>query len=163
MCVASLAVVACGLRAEEKPAAPKYVPLSPGRAVVEGDNLRCTRTVVVKVPYLVKTREQQGGKTVITKVETAWKSLAQSQTRLIPLREVRAFVTTGRGTDPTKLLRPLDIAKLKERLAKDTRVFFLPDAGKMDPAFARELKAGTVVLVLPPKVAPRPPQSAEKR
>ena len=86
---------------------------------------------------------------LVTKDETLCRKEFYTERRLVPLNKAQAFVTTGQGADPTKLLRPLNTAKLKERLARDTRVFFLPDAGKMGPAYARELKAGNVVLVLP--------------
>ena len=148
LCVASLAVTLCGLRAEEKAITPKYVPLSPGRAVVEGDNLRCEWTNSRLVPYTVWKTEKKDGK-LVTKDETLCRKEFYTERRLVPLNKAQAFVTTGQGADPTKLLRPLNTAKLKERLARDTRVFFLPDAGKMGPAYARELKAGNVVLVLP--------------
>ena len=86
---------------------------------------------------------------LVTMDEILYKKVFYTEWRTLSMKEVRAYVTTGQAADPTKLLRPLNTAKLKERLARDTRVFFLPDAGKMDPAYARELKAGNVVLVLP--------------
>jgi hypothetical protein len=158
-----LVVLLGGAQADEKPAAPKYVRPSSGRAAVEGENLKCAQTRSRLEPYIRRKTVKKDGK-LVTMDEILYRKVFYTEWRTLSMKEVRAYVTTGQAADPTKLLKPLDIAKLKEQLAKDTRVFFLPDAGKMDPAFAKELKAGNVVLVLPPpKPAPRPVLPAEKK
>jgi hypothetical protein len=83
LCVASLAVTLCGLRAEEKAITPKYVPLSPGRAVVEGDNLRCEWTNSRLVPYTVWKTEKKDGK-LVTKDETLCRKEFYTERRLDP-------------------------------------------------------------------------------
>jgi hypothetical protein len=146
--LASLAVLASGLRAQQKPPTPPVPPPLQGTAQVQGKNLRC---VVHVMQYVMQQRAKkvvQGGKVVVV-VETVMVPVYRAETRLIPLAGVEAYITGGAGGDPTKRITRLDATKLPKLLEKNTRALFILDGRKVDPQSVKAAKEGTIVLVLP--------------
>ena len=160
LCLASVAALACGLRAEEKPPAPKAPPLSPGTAKVEGDNLLCELTTIRYVPEQRTETVVQGGMAITVK-RTVYVPVSETQRRLIPIKGLQAYAIGDKGTDPTKRLQPLDSTKLAKMLKTNTRVFFFRGADKVSAEQVKDLKDGNVILVLPrekPASRPLPPE-----
>src|SRR5262245_41656142 len=156
LCLAALAILACGLRAEEKPPMPKVPALSQGSARLDGENLRCMVTTTRLVTEYRAETVIQGGMAVTQKVAVQV-PVSVMEVRLIPVKGVEAYTTGGNTADPTKLLQRLEPSKLTELLKKDTRVFFAQGSGKVDPAYVKELREGNIILVLPtPKPEPKP-------
>jgi len=155
LCLASLAVLAGRLRAEEKPPAPKAPQLSPGTARIEGDNLLCELRTTRYVPERRREEVRQGG-TTVTVERTVYVPVEVTQRRLIPMKGLQAYVTGDKGTDPTKRLQPLDPTKLAQMLKTNPRVYFT-GTDKLSPEQVKDLKEGNVILVLPrDKPVPRP-------
>jgi hypothetical protein len=162
LCLASVAVLACGLRADEKPPRPKDPPLASGTAKLQGENLLCD---VVRTVYRTETRPVTVMKDgmLVTETRTVMVPVQFTERRLIALKGLRAYVTGGEGADPTKQLQELDATKLPEVLNSGPRVLFALDGQKVEPAQVKGEKKGTVVLVVPRLKPERTPPVAPKK
>jgi len=155
--LAAVAVLACGLSAQEKPMGPKPPVLSSGTAKIEGDNLVCEVTVIRSVAVNRQETVVQAGK-LVTVTRTAYVPEQYMQRRLIPLKGLQGYAISDKGADPTKRLQSLDPTKLAERLKTSPRVLFAWGNDKGLAEQTKELKEGSVILVLPrEKQGPRPP------
>lgn len=121
------AVMAAGLQAGEKNSPPAVLE---GAAVVEGENLRCTITVVTPVPR-TKGKKDPDTPHIARTVVSA------------PLKDVRAYVVAAGG-----IRRKVDAAGLRILLKDDTRVYFV-NGRDLDAAPAGHLKQGSIVVKLP--------------
>jgi hypothetical protein len=163
LCLALLALVPLGLRADTKPPMPKAPPLSPGTAKVEGENLLCELTIVRRVPETRAVTVVKDGKAV-TENRTVVVETYVMERRYFALKGLQAYVIGDKGTDPTKRLQSLDPTKLPQLLRNSNRVFFHWNADKPIADQVKELKEGIVILVVPSeKPAPRPPVAPEKK
>jgi hypothetical protein len=163
LCLASVAVLACGLRADEKPPRPKDPPLASGTARLQGEHLRC---LFVRTVYRTERQSVTVMKDgmLVTEVRAVMVPVQVEEMRLIALKGLRAYVTGGQGADPTKQLQELDATKLPEVLKSGPRVLFALDGQKVGPAQVKGEKKGTVVLVVPrPKPDRDPTVPPEKK
>jgi hypothetical protein len=150
-----LFVLACGLRADEKPPpVPKAPPYSPGTAQIEGENRVCkmitTRYEAVKELFQVIEAEM-----VVNKTRIVYRSVQIEERAVHPLKDVKGHLVRPKGGDPTKAVQPLDITKLPEALKKGTPVIFIRAGESLEPSDLKSLKDGTIVLTLPKPELPK--------
>jgi hypothetical protein len=68
---------------------------------------------------------------------------------VIPLKDLRGHVIAPRVGDPTKLLHPLEVSKLPQLLQNEPTVLFLEAGKKLEPAQLKDVRQGTVIVILP--------------
>ena len=66
------------------------------------------------------------------------------------LNDVKAFLSDG---------KPIEVNKLRHLLQKETAVLVSRDGKPVDPFYLQVIKEGTVILVVPPVLAPPPAQA----
>src|SRR5262245_10866179 len=155
--LAAVAVLACGLSAQEKPMGPKPPVLSPGTAKIEGDNLVCEVTVLRYVAVNRQETVVQAGK-LVTVTRAGEVREKDTPRRSLPLKGLQGYAISGKGADPTKRLQWLDSTKLAEWLKTSPRVLFAWGNDKGLAEQTKELKEGSVIVVLPrEKQGPRLP------
>jgi hypothetical protein len=122
-CLVFVAALAGDLWGQESPRLPEAPPLSWGNARVEGDNLACVvRTLSYTLKPQTESLVKNGQK--VTRTYLVRFTVLRTEWRTVPQKDVRLFLTSTTGPDPTLCLQKLDGAKLSQALKDNPRVLF---------------------------------------
>jgi hypothetical protein len=154
-----LVVAACPLLAQEKPPPPQLPALTPGTINVMGDAVNCDAVHTgYKNAVEYRTVVRQG--MTVTEVVTKQVPYSIVQRIVLDPRTLRAYRSGAKSDDPTKTLEPIEAAALTP-LLKSTRQVMLARGEKPKPEQLKDIKPGTVILVLPK--LPEAPKAPEKK
>jgi hypothetical protein len=123
------------------PQADKPIGATPTMSVakVDGDRLTLTTTRTV-IEFVLETRTVDiGGKTATQTVTIPVQKMI-SEVKACEMKDVKGF-------DPAN--KPIDAAKLAERLKAATPVFISADGQPIDEAFRKLLKNDAILLIVP--------------